>query len=211
MWAEPGSDEWHELRRGKFTGYNIHELLSNGKASGAFGKPFYTLCAQKANEVVFGIDRAWDVSSWDMKRGTTQEPDAFDLFKWNKMLDFHNVQNCGFIMYNEYSGATPDGLIDDNATLQIKCPRPEKLFTLIREGIDAIDPEYLDQMQMEMLTTNRDHAYFFNYTVWQNRPLWHEIIVEENKSVQDKIINRIGEGVIQRDKFVEQLMNNKQF
>jgi hypothetical protein len=215
--SEQRSDEWFEDRRGRFTASSIHRLLSDGsrpmtedelkiwklanpksqkKNTECIGDAFYTLCFEKACEIVFGLDPYWDIVSYDMQRGINWEPDAFDLFKWNKLLDFIDVETCGFIPYGDNAGASPDGLVSDGGNLEIKCPKPPKFFTIIRDGKDAIDPEYISQMQMQMLATGRDHAYFFNYTIWQDRPLWHEIIVE---------------GVIQRDKYVEILRNNKQF
>jgi len=208
-----GTHEWYAARLGRFTGYNIHSLLSDGKKAGSFGEGFYTLCFEKAVEIVFGIDEEWDALkyNWDVKRGTELEPYAFEFYQSLKARQFINVEKAYFFPYGDNSGSTPDGLVGKNGTLQIKCPRPEKIFKLIAEGKDAIDPKYISQMNLEMLSTRSDHACFFNYAIWNGEPIYHEIIIEPDKSIQNKIDDRIGHGVEQRDKYVKMLKNKKQF
>lgn len=230
--SEQRSDEWFSQRLGKFTASDIHELLSDGtrdmtdlelvewkklnpksKATktSCIGQGLYTLAFKKACEIVFGRDESWNVESWDMKRGVALEPYAFELFKRKMAYEFIDVNTCEFIPFGANAGASPDGIVDVNDPLEIKCPRPEKFFKLIKDGLAAIDPEYISQMQHQMLCTGGSEAHFFNYCYYKQIDMTHHIIVPRNESIIGKIEDRICDAAIERDKFVEQLMNNKQF
>lgn len=203
--------EWFEQRLGRFTASNIHKLLSDGKTKGSFGADFYSICFEKAREKVFGRDESWDITSWDMRRGTELEPEAFAFFQAIMARKFIHVQEATFFPHGDNAGASPDGLVGSNATLQIKCPRPEKVDLLIRDGIKAIDKQYIEQMQMEMLSTNSELCYFFMYCLWNGKPHYHTIEVPRDQSIIDKINERLPYGVKQRDEYAEQLLTNKQF
>lgn len=201
---EQRSDEWFNQRLGRFTASTIHELLTTPAA-------FEKECFKKACEIVFGRDEYWDVESWDMKRGNTLEPEAIECFTGIMARKFVKVEPCFFFPYESDGGASPDSLVGNDATLQVKCPRPEKLFNLIKEGIKAIDKNYISQMNMEMLSTNSTHVHFFNYAIWKGSPIHHTIIIEPDKEIQEKIIEVIPKAAKLRDQLVEQLKNNVQF
>src|SRR5690606_33249819 len=65
--------------------------------------------------------------------------------------------------YEDWSGASPDGLTSDGATLELKCPfglrnDPEPAFKRLDD-----QPHYYAQVQLEMLSAGRSHAYFAQY------------------------------------------------
>ena len=97
-----------------------------------------------------------------MQRGVEQEPLAFEKFKSIVSLDFLEVETCGFFKDSEHVGASPDGLVSDDAILEIKCPNSINFFKLVAK--EEIDSKYYAQMQHQMYCTNRIKAYFFNYT-----------------------------------------------
>lgn len=201
------SESWYSQRLGRFTASEINKLMSV-KGLGDTG---LSLCRKKAQEIVFGRDEEWDVVTWDMKRGIEQEEIAFELFKRKLELDFIEVKECGFYKIAENSGCSPDGLVGSDAVLEIKAPRPEKFFLLIEKGIEAIDPQYIDQMQLQMYGTRRKKCYFVNYLNYRGEHLMHEIIVPRDKSRIDLILERIELAVIERDKIVKTLIENCQF
>jgi predicted phage-related endonuclease len=196
------SDEWHELRAGRFTGSEVHKLMGV-KGMGQTGD---TYAFEKACDIVFGRNLEEKFVSYDMARGVELEPVAFEKFQ---ELSFNEVNECGFFCYGDNFGASPDGIISDNGVLEIKCPKPLKLFGLIAGN--QIDNEYIYQMQSEMLVTNSDYCAFFNYSIYNGHPMWHEIIIKRDQSIIDKILERVEEAVLVRDKYVELLRNNTQF
>ena len=129
------SDDWFEMRKGRFTASNIHKLLGV-RGLGQTGESYIF---EKAVEEVFGLDENDSFTSYDMQRGVELEPLAFRKFKELKELDFIDVEETTFFPYGKHAGASPDGLVSDNSILEIKCPRPTKFFNLVAKGIEAID------------------------------------------------------------------------
>jgi putative phage-type endonuclease len=201
------TQEWFDARSGKFTASRISELMGIK----GLNKTGETYCFEKAVEIVFGKDEEEDFTSFDMQRGNALEPLAFRKFKEIKELEFLDVQECGFFPHGKNAGASPDGLAGKNAILEIKCPRSNKFFGLVRNGMIAIDPGYIDQMQMQMLCTNSEKAYFFNYIIFKGQEMWHEIEVPRNEGRIEIMKERIEEAVILRDKIIIELTNNQQF
>lgn len=201
------SKEWFDSRKGRFTASRISELLGV-KGLGLTGENY---AFEKAVELVYGIDENEDFISYDMKRGVELEPLAFRKFKELKELDFIEVKESYFFPLGDDAGASPDGLVGEDAILEIKAPRPNKFFKLVAKGIDAIDSMYIDQMQMQMLCSNSVKCYFFNYIIFNGIEMWHEIEVNRDEKRIELIKERLKEATLLRNDFVEYLTNNKQF
>jgi putative phage-type endonuclease len=201
------SKEWFAVREGRFTASRIGELLGI-KGLGLTGENY---AFEKACELVYGIDEEENFETFDMKRGTELEPIAFRKFKELKEFDFLDVKEATFFPLGDSAGASPDGLVNEDAILEIKCPRSTKFFKLVAQGKDAIDKSYLDQMQMQMLCTKSEHCHFFNYIIFKGKEMWHEIIIERDEERIELIKKRIQEATILRDEFVSYLTSNQQF
>jgi len=199
--AQPNqrTNEWFNQRLGRFTASNISDLLGV-KGLGLTGE---SLCLKKASELIFGRDEDEDFESYDMKRGNELEPFAFRCFSELKSLDFINTEQAYFFPYQENGGASPDGMVGNDAILEIKCPRPDKFFKICAKGIDAVDKNYIDQMQMQMLCTNSVRCHFFNFIIFNGVEMHDEIIVERDENRINFIKERIVEASILRDSFVE--------
>lgn len=232
MSQQQRSSEWYNLRLGKFTASEIHKLLSTGSRKmteaeleaykkenpkgkrttiDCIGDTFETYCFEKACEIVFGVDEEENFTSFDMQRGVTLEPIAFRKFKELKDLEFIEVKESYFFPYGEDAGASPDGVVGNDAVLEIKCPRSNKFFKYIKYGIDEIDNVYMAQMQFQMLCSNSKRAHFFNYIIFKGVEMWHEIVVERDEKMIDLIKERLQQAIKLRNEFVEYLINNKQF
>jgi len=201
---EQRSQEWHQQRYGRFTASEIHKILGI-RGLGETGKSY---AIDKAIEQLYG-EMEENFVSYDMQRGTDTEPLAFAKFKELKELDFLEVENCGFFEFEEHAGASPDGLVSDNAILEIKCPKSSTFFKLV--ATNEIDAKYYAQMQMQMLATNRIKAYFFNYLVHEGVEYHHEIIVERDEVMIDKIKERLKEVIEIKLEYINKLNNNKQW
>lgn len=73
------------------------------------------------------------------------------------------------------------------------------------EGISAIDPYYIDQMQMQMLCTNSEKAYFFNYIILKNKEYHNIIEVWRDEARIDFIKERLNQAIDLKLNYVEQL------
>jgi len=194
-------NEWFDARSGRFTGSEIHKLMGV-KGLGETGK---TYIFEKACEIVFGRDTEEQFVTFDMKRGIELEPIAFKKFADDKSYQFIDVEPCDFFPYKDYAGASPDGLVGKDAVLEIKCPRPQKLFKLMYFGAEAIDKEYYWQMQMEMLCTNSVRCHFYNYAVYNGQEYAHEIVLDRNDADIELLKARMNEAVEIRDNMVNDL------
>lgn len=201
------SNDWFDARKGRFTASEIHKLLGV-RGLGQTGESYIF---EKAVEDVFGLDEENNFTSIDMQRGVTLEPLAFRKFKEIKEFEFIDVQETTFFPYGLDAGASPDGLVGDNAILEIKCPRSTKFFNLVAKGYEAIDKEYIAQMQMQIMCTNSDKAYFFNYIIFNGVEMWHEIEIERDEIMIDLIKERIEIAIKIKNEYKEYLITNKQF
>jgi len=198
------TESWLKDRYGKFTASEIIKLLGI-KALGETGK---TYAIEKAIEELYGEFEERFIS-YDMQNGIDTEPLAFAKFKELKGLEFLEVEKCGFFTFEKHAGASPDGLVSDNAILEIKCPKSTTFFKLVAKN--EIDAKYYAQMQMQMLCTNRDKAYFFNYLVHDGTEYYHEIIVERDEVLIDKIKERLKEAIEIKTEYINLINKNKQW
>jgi len=199
------SAEWFAQRAGKFTSSRISELMGI-KGLNDLGR---TYAFDMAVELFEGRNLDEDFVSFDMQRGIDLEPLAFECFKELKKLDFLKVTESDFIKLNEDTGGSPDGHVSDNSGLEIKCPKPNKFFKLVCNN--EIDAKYLDQMQHQMMCSNTIQTYFFNYIIYNGKPMYHEIIVLRNEERIELIKARIKEAVIIRDEYISQLESKQQW
>lgn len=201
---EQRSIEWHESRNGKFTASEIHKLMGV-RGLGETGKSY---AIDKAIEQLFGEMEENFISN-DMQRGIDLEPLAFAKFSEIMDLDFILVNTCGFIEICENSGASPDGIVGENDILEIKCPKSGTFFKLIAD--EEINKQYFYQMQMQMLATGGQKAYFFNYMVHEGQEFHHLIEVLRDETVIELMKSRVAEAVEIKNEYINKINNNKQF
>jgi exodeoxyribonuclease (lambda-induced) len=152
-----GSEEWLNVRKGKMTASHGQEIGNNGKGLDSY---ILAICAEKnsSGEVDF-------YSNKDMDRGNELEDSAVSIFELENGVD---VERVGFIEYNEYVGCSPDGLIDEDGGIEVKCPNDLNYFKILVGGEKEIDSKYLWQIQMNLLITERKYwklvYYNPNYT-----------------------------------------------
>lgn len=78
------------------------------------------------------------------------------------------VDDCGFFAYEDYLGASPDGLTDDGGVLELKVPfscRNGAPFKPLSE-----QPHYEIQVQLEILCSGRSHGWFVQYRAPKGDP-----------------------------------------
>ena len=146
--VEQRSDAWFEIRKDAFiTGSNVNEILRPRET-----KTYESLVFQKAYRYTKRFENAATL------HGIKNEVRALELFK---ALTGKQVQEVGFVTNSDYPnmGVSPDGLIDNDAVLELKCPYSRK----IEQGI--LPPSYYHQVQLQLLITNRPVAYYFEIKI----------------------------------------------
>lgn len=201
---EQRSESWYNARLGKFTASEIYKLMGV-RGLGETGKNY---AIEKAIEHLFGKNEETFVS-YDMQRGIELEPLAFNKFKDIMELKFVNVENCSFLNICDNSGASPDGLVNNNDILEIKCPKNETFFKLV--ATNEIDIKYLYQMQMQMLASKGEKAYFFNYIIIDGEEYHHTIEVDRDESIIELMQKRILEASEIKKEYINLINKNKQW
>lgn len=202
--SEQRSEDWKKERYGKFSASEIHKLLGI-KSLGETGKSY---AIEKAIEELYG-EMEENYISYDMQNGIDTEPLAFAKFKELKGLEFLEVSNCSFFKFNDHSGASPDGLVSNNSVLEIKCPKSTTFFKLV--ATNEIDSKYYAQMQMQMLCTGAERAYFFNYLIHEGTEYYHEIIVKRDEDMIEKIKERLNQAIEIKTQYINLINKNKQW
>jgi len=151
---EQRSPEWFAARVGRVTGSNVGAIL---------GVDPY----RDANDVMRAMVRSYHKAESEFKGniatewGVANEDTAqfdYTMFTGNEVIE------CSFFTYEDWLGASPDGLISLDTVLEIKCPfgkrkdMPPKFKTLKEQ------PHYYAQMQIEMLCTGRSTCHFWQWT-----------------------------------------------
>ena len=199
--VEQRSPEWYKIRLGKATGSRIADILRKTKD----GKPAASrknYAAELACERLTG-QPAESFISQPMQRGIELEAEAKRAFE---DYMFMAVTDCGFFVAPdiEMSGASPDGLISDDGTVQVKCPNTATHIDNLTKGIDKIDKDYKVQMQWEMYCSERQYCYFVSY---DNRLPEHLQLCIYKVERDEKMIAEIKQEVISFLSEVDEIVN----
>lgn len=175
--VEQRSPEWLALRQ------KYPLTASNAQAIGNQGKGLETLVYTKlAERHSSGIKEAY--TNEHLERGVELEAQARSLYE---LETGNKVEEVGFITnkkVSEVGGASPDGLVNDDGLIEIKCFDDVKHFKLSLELV--IESQYIWQMQMQMLFTGKKWCDFVAYNPNFKRSILIQRVVED-KEMQDAI------------------------
>jgi len=146
---EQGSQEWLDARLGHVTASRVADVLARTKSGPSTSRANYA--TELVLERVLGKAAEFFVND-AMRRGTELEPIARECYSF---ATGYSVVQVGFILHPTigYSGASPDGLIDDAGLVEIKCCNAAKHLALLKGG----EPEdrYVKQSLWQMACTGR--------------------------------------------------------
>lgn len=151
---EQRSPEWFEQRKRKITGSNIGAILG----CDPFRKPKDVMRAMVRSSLGAESEFTGNIAT---EYGTKFESFAIADLEMETGL---NVVETGFHVSTEYEwlGASPDGLINDDAVLEVKCPFGKRDSDQFKDIIEQ--PHYYAQMQIEMLCTGRKKCHFYQWS-----------------------------------------------
>ncbi|MCX8674916.1 YqaJ viral recombinase family protein [Gilliamella sp. B3023] len=154
---EQRTDEWFQARLGKVTASKISDVMTkikNGYAASRQNYMTQLICERLTEKPTESYSNA------AMQRGTELEPEARRCYELENLC---KVSEVGFIPHPtiENAGASPDGLVNDDGLIEIKCPNT---WTHL-EFIQSLKPkrEYILQMQWQMICTGRKWCDFVSY------------------------------------------------
>lgn len=199
--VEQKSDEWYALRK------QYPLTASEAQAIGNNGKGLETLILEKMSEKYSSAVPKEQYSNEHLERGNELEDQARELY----MLETGNtVTKVGFITNEEISkvgGASPDGLVNDDGNLEIKCFADVKHFKAIidfkKTGSFEIESKYLWQMQQQMLFTGRKWCDFVVYN-----PNFSQSLLIQRVHADDEMQQKIKEGLEKGEKLINEIEQN---
>ena len=187
---EQRTEDWYNIRKGKMTASNAETIIANGKGLETY---IYNLMAEH-----YSSAEKENYINADMQRGIDLEPEARLEFEFYTDLD---VQEVGFIEYNDFIGVSPDGLIGDDGLIEIKCPNDSIYFKLLLS--DNIKPEYIAQMQMQMYVTDRQYCYFVSYN-----PNFEKSLYIKKINRDEEMIEKLKKGLERGTELIKEIKKN---
>lgn len=151
-----GSTEWQSARVGIPTSSNFDMVVTTkGEPSKQRTKYMYTLVAERITGV-----KEETYKNGAMQRGIEMEAEARALYE---VATGNTVEQVGVCYPNEDKkyACSPDGLVNKDGALEIKCPTSAVHVGYLLNGGLPID--YLQQVQGQLLVTGLKFCDFVSY------------------------------------------------
>jgi hypothetical protein len=194
-----GTDQWAEIRLGRFTSSEIWKLIVEPKEkakqeAGLLSETAMTYVQDKVAEVMTGQAKSQGYA-FPLVYGKETEPLAIEEFIKRTGFKYEAV---GFYEFTDHAGGSPDGLINDSDILEVKCPVDSSKmidYLLLTDQYDLkrMFREYYWQMQGNMLFSKTENGHFVAYDprmVNDKHRIVH-IEVKADKKDQDILIYKI--------------------
>jgi putative phage-type endonuclease len=152
-----GSAEWKAIRCGKVTASRVADIVAKTKTGYSASRANYM--AQLITERLTGTV-AESFTNAAMQHGTETEPEARSAYEFYQGV---SVAQIAFVPHPtiDQAGASPDGLIDGDGLVEIKCPQSAThLETLLGQ---AVPGKYETQIQFQLACTGRQWCDFVSY------------------------------------------------
>lgn len=151
------SPEWFAARLGRVTASRVADVMAATKSGPAASRKNYMmelLCQRLTGKSEEGFTSA------AMQRGTDLEPIARSAYEVDAGV---MVVETGLILHPSgiAFGASPDGLVNGDGLVEIKCPNTATHVEFLRTG--KPDGKYLWQMAAQMECAGRDWCDFVSF------------------------------------------------
>lgn len=189
--VEQNSDEWFALRRGKFTASTFKDLFMGENTQG-YKDAIYKVAFERLTNT-----SPESFTNEYMQRGTELEPEAMAWYEFEKNVE---VIKAGFFEYNDWIGASPDGLVGDSGLIEIKCPKFSTMMDyLIKKELPKT---YFHQVHGQLLVTDRQWCDFLAY-----HPSLPKFVlrVERDKKIDDEILDKLFEAIKKAETIINKL------
>lgn len=171
-----GTDDWNDTRRGIVSASNASKILGK-RGKSEMVTYSYKLAAERLTD-----ETEDSYKNANMERGNEIEDQARAAYELKNDID---VEQLGFIQNSEWTGASPDGLIDLDGMVEIKCPLASTHAKRINE--DRVPPEYIAQMQMQMWVSDRQWNDFVSFHPSIPQKLFTKRLMRNNDYINDLI------------------------
>ncbi|ECE5792763.1 YqaJ viral recombinase family protein [Salmonella enterica subsp. diarizonae] len=179
---EQRSPEWFAARCGKVTASRLYDVMARAKSGYAASRQNYMaelICQRLTGKLEEGFTNA------AMMRGTELEPVAREMYALNEFDAV--ISEVGLIDHPAIAGfaASPDGLVNDDGLIEIKCPNTWTHLQTLKTGVPK--RQYLLQMHAQMMCTGRKWCDFVSFddrlppelAYFKTRINFDEVLAEE--------------------------------
>ena len=192
---EQGSDAWQAARTGKLTASRVADMLATVKTGESASRKNL-----KDDLIVERLtnQKTESFTSGAMNWGVETEPQAraaYEVMTGNFVDQIAFVDHPTIAMF----GCSPDGLVDDNGLIEIKCPNSATHLESLET--QTIPKKYITQMQTQLCVTGRQWCDFVSFDPRLPEPLNLLIIRVER---DDEYISMIESEAI---KFLQEVQN----
>ena len=152
-----GSDAWRQSRLGKVTASRIADIMATTKSGPSASRQNY-LAQLVAERLTGRVEESY--TNGAMAWGIEHEPIARAMYEVRHGV---MVDQVGFVDHPDIamSGASPDGLIDLDGLVEIKCPNTAThIDALLKKTVPS---KYLYQMLWQMECTGRKWCDYVSY------------------------------------------------
>jgi hypothetical protein len=206
-----GSDEWDEVRRGRFTSSDWWRLMDCGKrpmteaelkARPKTGKGSKTTLVPDPSKmsptgIKYIRQKVWETLTgqnlpqayaYPLVYGKETEPIAAEYIEQRLGVETRTV---GFQVFGDYAGGSPDRLIGEDEGLEIKCPSSDVQidYLILTDHYDLKNnyPDHYWQCVSLMLFTNRKKWHFctFDPRMKEEKHKLAHVIIEWHKVEED--------------------------
>lgn len=181
------SEGWHKAREGRITGSSVGAILDLS--------PFMSADAVMRRMVreYHGAPREFEgnaATQW----GTANEDGARAEYE---LITGNSVKETGFWKWDEWLGASPDGMLENGGLIEIKCPyslRTAEAPVAFKSIYDQ--KHYWAQIQIQLLVTNSAWCDFFQWAPKGNSlervkidREWLELALKELREFYDRYLH----------------------
>lgn len=154
---EQRSKEWFASRCGHVTASRVADVIAKTKSGYSASRANYM--AQLVAERLTGKP-AESFSNAAMEWGTQTEPYARAAYESKADV---LVDEIGFVLHPSiaFSGASPDGLVESEGLVEIKCPNTATHIDYLLGK--QVPPKYKPQMAWQLACTQRDWCDFVSF------------------------------------------------
>jgi putative phage-type endonuclease len=152
------SAEWFQIRAGALTGSRMYEACAK-KKNGEYYSSRADLMTEKLIERLTGQPAQHFVTD-AMEWGSLQQDNAQSFYE---ISTERIVDTCAYFEHPtiKHSGASPDGTVEAEGVIEIKCPTTAVHLETILSG--AIPEKHFYQMAWEIESSARKWADFISY------------------------------------------------
>ena len=203
---EQRSVEWFQARLGKITGSRFGDVLTEPRSKkdkelGVLSKTAESYMLELITEKLVGEPRKLSGEALDW--GTNTEPEAIEYYE---MTTFNEVEAVGFVEINEDVGGSPDGLVETDGMIEVKCPFTSANHVKYFLGA-SIPKGYYAQIQGNLWVTDRKWCDFISYDPRIKDPKKRMFIlrVERDEDFIKNLESKIASFIVQLNSKLEKL------